>query len=323
MRPAYGWRRWVPAAAALVVALVVAAVLSLGACSAPPPQTVTVVAVGDMACDPTDPSFGDGAGANDECRHQAVSDRALALGPDALLGLGDYQYEIPTSDAYDSVYGSSWGRLREVTIPALGNQEYKVHEANTFYEYFGDRVGSATGYWVDAVGSWRVLVLNSNCTVVVGGCAEGSPQEIWLRQQLASDETPCTLAMWHHPRWSTGIIGHDDRTAALFAALDEHGVEMVLSGHEAHYERFAPLSDDGRQDEGGVQQFVVGTGGQAVYEPEEGEAAWRVRDDGPGSEARDTQHHGLLELTLRPDSYSWRFVTAAGDVGDAGSRSCA
>ena len=317
------WRRWAPAAAAVVVAVVVAAVLSLGACDAPPPPTVRVVAVGDMACDPSDPSFGSGVGANDECQQQAVSDRAVAMHPDALLGLGDYQYEIPTSDAYDMVYGPSWGRLRDVTIPAIGNQEYKVHDANTFYDYFGERVGSPKGYWVDSVGSWRVLVLNSNCTVVVGGCAEGSPQETWLREQLAADDTVCTVALWHHPRWSTGIIGPDDRTSALFTALDEYDVEMVLSGHEAHYERFAPVSADGRPDPRGVAQFVVGTGGQAVYEPAEGDAAWRVRDDGPASEARDTRNHGLLELALRPDSYSWRFLTAAGDVGDAGSRSCA
>ena len=316
-------RRWLPAVAALVVAIVAAVVLSLGACGAPPPETVTVVAVGDMACDPSDPSFGAGAGANDECQQQAVSDRAVAVNPDALLGLGDYQYEIPTSDAYDMVYDPSWGRLRDVTIPAIGNQEYKVHEANTFYDYFGERVGSPEGYWVDSVGSWRILVLNSNCTVVVGGCAEGSPQETWLREQLAADDTACTVALWHHPRWSTGIIGPDNRTTALFAALAEHGVEMVLSGHEAHYERFDPVSADGRPHPQGVQQFVVGTGGQAVYEPDEGDAPWRSRDEGPTSQVRDTANHGLLELTLAPDSYSWRFLTASGDVGDAGTRACA
>ena len=314
-------------AAAVGIALVVAMVVLMRAC-APAPTTVRAVAVGGMVCDPRDPQFAGGDGTVDGCRHQVVSDAAVALSPDALLGLGDYLFEVPDADAYATHYDGSWGRLRDVTIPALGNQELKVNEANTYRAYFGARAAPAPDYWATDLGAWRVIVLNSNCTSVPGGCAEGSPQHRWLAEELAASSARCTVALWHHPRWSNGIAGADRRTADLVDLMVAHGVDLGLSAHEADYERFRPMDARGRADDRGIRTFVVGAGGQAVYRPEDGRAAWRARNGSPGSEHFDGTHHGFLELTLAPAGYTWRYHALVDEragavrVVDSGSAAC-
>ncbi|MBN1172518.1 MAG: metallophosphoesterase [Micromonosporaceae bacterium] len=279
--------------------------------------TVRVVAAGDMACDPDDPNFlarSDAEG--DFCRQDDVSDLAVRLDPDLVLGLGDYQYEVPTTDAYQDVYGPSWGRLASITIPVFGNQEFKASEAYPFRAYFGDRIVDERGYWSQDAGAWHLVVLNSNCTIVEGGCAAGSPQQRWLARDLDRTDRRCVLAAWHHPRWSSGIAGPDDRTADLFATLYEHRVEAVLSGHEAHYERFDPLDPEGTPDPDGVRQFVVGVGGQAHYDPVEAGIPERPSGAVPASAHVDYAHHGLLELQLEEGSLVWRFRALRSDTPD-------
>jgi hypothetical protein len=272
------------------------------------PETVRAVAAGDMACDPDDPLFlanSDAEGGY--CRHAEVSEIAAAMNPDVLLGLGDYQYELPTADAYRDVYGPTWGRLRNQTIPALGNQEYKVHEANTFTEYFGERVRDPQGYWSEDVGRWHVVVLNSNCTSVTGGCLKGSPQQEWLAADLAANKKKCVVATWHHPRWSSGLGGSDLRTRDLYRTLYDHRVELVLSGHDADYERFSRLDPQGQPDPRGVTQFVVGVGGQAHYAREDGSPEPEL----VGAHV-DYEHSGVLELVLMKDRYRWAFHALGG-----------
>lgn len=302
-----------------VIAVIVAAILLLlRACSGSAPDSVTVVAVGDMGCDPKDP----GVGTRVECQSQAVSDLAVEIAPYAFIGLGDYQYEVPTTEGYDTVYGPSFGRLRDITFPALGNQEYKVHEANTFRTYFGDRAGPEQGYYSVQLGQWHVVVLNSNCTVVVGGCDFGSPQQKWLAADLASSDDKCTMAVWHHPRWSNGIGGSDARLTAMYKTLLENNVDILLSAHEANYERFDTLGSNGKPSPTGVRQFVVGTGGQVTYDPELGNAAWRAKAKPIKSQFFDADSYGALKLTLNPDSYAWDFVTLDAGVADSGSAPC-
>ncbi|BCJ49589.1 hypothetical protein Asp14428_10640 [Actinoplanes sp. NBRC 14428] len=315
---------------AVLLVLVLVLVWLLSRCSAEP-TTIRMAAVGDMACDPDDPDFDRTTKERgDLCRHQAVSDLAVAMDPDVLLGLGDFQYELPAAEAYRTVYGPSFGRLLDRTVPVFGNQEYKVQDANTFTAYFGDRIGDPRGYWSQDLGKWHLVVLNSNCAAVAGGCGAGSPQQTWLAQDLAENDRRCVIAAWHHPRWSTGIAGSDVRTADLFDTLYDHEVELVLSGHEADYERFGPLNPQGRPDTHGVRQYVIGTGGQAHYLPGKSDATRDergdplIRTDGPSSEYADFDHHGVLELVLAPDSWTWRFhpLEAGRPVTDEGRASC-
>ncbi|SDT46694.1 metallophosphoesterase family protein [Actinoplanes derwentensis] len=313
-RHRYAW-----VAFALVVALAVLLLWPLSRRFAGADE-VTVVAVGDMACDPTDPDMKRSTReTGDRCRQQAVSDLAVAADPDILLALGDLQHEVPTVEAYRTVYGPSYGRLRDRTVPVFGNQEYKAPEASSFLTYFGERVRDPRGYWSEQIGQWHLVVLNSNCSIVTGGCGTGSPQQTWLAADLAANSRRCVIAAWHHPRWSSGIAGADDRTAALYRTLYTNRVDLVLSGHDAQYERFGPLNDAGRADERGVRQFVVGTGGQAHYRPED-----PVPEGEPTAEFTEYDYHGVLVLTLRTDSYSWKFDALESNraVLDEGTARC-
>jgi hypothetical protein len=158
------------------------------------------------------------------------------------------------------------------------------------------------------------VALNSNCGEV-GGCGPESPQERWLRADLAAHPAACTLAYWHHARFSSGTEhGSTDEVAPLWQALDDAGAEIVLSGHEHNYERFAPQDADGNLDPvRGIRQFVVGTGGAERYE---------LGTPLPNSEARG-RSLGVLKLVLRPDRYEWRFVAGAGSgFTDSGAGSC-
>ena len=167
------------------------------------------------------------------------------------------------------------------------------------------------------------MVLNSNCDIA-GGCGPTSPQATWLAADLASHHQACTLAYWHHPRFSTGLHGSDSRTKALWQILTDHHADLVLAAHEHGYERFAPLAADGTPNAAGMASFVVGTGGQAVHPPTEttGEAGRRRQAGADGSEKRIDSTFGALLLDLNPTSYSYQFVTTTGAVADQGTGQC-
>ncbi len=108
-----------------------------------------------------------------------------------------------------------------------------------------------------------MVVLNSNCEKIIGGCQVGSPQEQWLRADLSAHPATCTLAYWHHPRFSSGQHGNAVEMQPIWQALYAAGVDVVLNGHDHNYERFAPQDATGRADpERGIREFVVGTGGK-------------------------------------------------------------
>ena len=158
------------------------------------------------------------------------------------------------------------GAHKSRTKPAPGNHEYNTSGATGYYGYFGAAAGDPKqGYYSYDLGSWHIVVLNSNCSQV-GGCGAGSPQETWLRQDLAAHPTSCTLAYWHHPRFSFGEHGNDTATQALWQALYDNGAEIVLSGHDHNYQRWSPQTPSGTTDATrGIREFVVGTGGKSHY----------------------------------------------------------
>jgi hypothetical protein len=234
--------------------------------------------------------------------------------PGTIATLGDNAYD-GTRKVFAGCYAPTWGRHLARTRPAPGNHDYVAGSASAYFEYFGVRAGEEPrGYYSYDLGAWHLLALNSNCWAV-GGCAAGSEQERWLRDDLGRSGARCTLAYWHHPRFSSGEHGSDASVADLFRALYESGADVVLAGHDHHYERFAPQDPDGRADPAkGIRSFVVGTGGRSSY---------AVGPPLPGSESIGRGVFGVLELTLRADGYDWRFQAVAGATfTDTGSASC-
>jgi hypothetical protein len=289
------------------------------ACSAEAAADPVIMAAGDIACDPTDPGYNGGAGTADRCHQQATSDLLLSTPLDAVLPLGDIQYDSATTARINAVYAPTWGRVKSISRPILGNHESGT--ATGYFDYFngagvsdGPAGPRGKGYYSFDLGAWHLVALNSNCSSV--SCSAGSDQESWLRADLAAHPANCTLAYWHHPRYSSGHDGSHSSMQPLWDALQDAQAELLLSGHSHDYERFAPLDRDGDVDQaGGIRQFVVGTGG-AFFTGGLGSLA-------PHSEVAQNDTFGVLKLTLHPASYDWQFVPEAGRTfSDAGSQSC-
>jgi len=307
-------------ALAVVLATTAAAVLATAANAADP----VIAAAGDIACDPADGSFNGGDGTAARCRHRYTSDQLFGAGLAAVLPLGDLQYECGGLSAFLASYDPHWGRVKSISRPVPGNHEYHPNTgtdcdasgtAAGYYGYFGAAAGDpSTGYYSFNVGQWHLIALNSNCSKV--SCFVGSAQEQWLRQDLASNTAKCTLAYWHHPLFSSGEYSPGiTSTRPLFQALYDFNADIVLTGHDHNYERFAPQTPDGGLDlVRGIRQFIVGTGGKSLYSPQVPIA---------NSEAHSSSSYGVLKLTLHPTSYEWSFVPAAGGTyGDTGAEFC-
>jgi hypothetical protein len=290
-----------------------AAALTAGACGGPgdgsggaatstvpgPPEPV-LVGAGDIAdCD-------------------SPGDEATAALLDGIAGtvatFGDNAYEAGSRTEFARCYEPTWGRHRDRTRPAPGNHDYGTVKATGYFDYFGPRAGSpAKGYYSYDIGDWHAVVLNSNCSMVP--CSAGSAQQQWLEADLAASRATCTLAYWHHPRFSSGRHGSAGAMADIWQTLYDAGADVVLAGHDHDYERFAPLGPAGKVDTArGIRSFVVGTGGKSL------------RGFGavvPGSEVRNGDTFGVIALTLRPTGYDWRFVPEAGRAfTDAGTGTC-
>ena len=264
----------------------------------------TVAVAGDIACDPDDASFNGGEGTVDRCRHKHT---AALIDTDYVLTLGDQQYESGRLDDFMQSYDPTWGAFKHVTYPTVGN-----HEAggDGYWDYFGSRAGERGRGWYSLdIGDWHVIALNSNCSRV--SCPE---QEAWLRADLAGNRERCTLAFWHHPHFTDGTHGPDDdgSTAGFWSILDEAEAELVLSGHDHNYQRFAPMRADGTPAADGVVQFISGGGGKNLH-------VMSSRND---AVARHVGF-GVLKLTLHPEAYSWEFVPdGPSDFTDSGTAAC-
>lgn len=239
----------------------------------------------------------------------------LANYPDGtVMTLGDNVYDSGTAAEFTNCYDPSWGQAKARTHPISGNHDYETPNASGYYNYFGSSTGDPTkGYYSYDFGSWHVIALNSNCAFV-GGCQTGSPQEQWLKSDLAAHPNSCTIAAWHHPRFSSGANGSYLMMQPIWQDLYDNGVDVVLNGHDHDYERFAPQTPTGNLDlSRGISEFVVGTGGKSQTP---------ILQGLPNSEVRNTGTFGILKLTLHQGSYDWEFVPVSGGTfQDFGSRS--
>jgi hypothetical protein len=303
-RPGLSRPRWLRIAVQLLASLLLATSWTGG--------IGTSSTAADAAGDPVLVGAGDIA----TCRGSGDSATAAIVRaiPGTVFTTGDNAYESGTTAEYTDCYGPTWGSFRARTRPAPGNHEYNTIGAAGYFAYFGARAGDPSrGYYAYDLGAWRIYVLNSNCAAI-GGCGVGSPQERWLRADLARNARRCTLAYWHHPLFSSGLHGSQTSVRAFWDDLQAAGAELVVNGHDHDYERFAPQTPAGVASATGIREFVVGTGGRSRY------PFLAAR---PNSVVRDASAYGVLKLTLHATSYDWGFIPVAGrSFTDSGSGTC-
>jgi hypothetical protein len=248
----------------------------------------TVVAAGDIACPPAR------APSPAECQMAATGALAESLHPDVLLPLGDLQYETGRAADFAASYDATWGRMKAITRPVVGNHEYAGGKAPGYFGSFGAAAHPPDGWYSFDLGPWHLIVLNSVCAAV-GGCGEGSREYAWLQADLEATTSECILAAWHHPRWSSGLHHSDATYEPFWQLLAQHGADLVLSGHDHHFERFTPKQ--------GIVQYVVGTGGRSLYP---------ILQREEGSAAAQSRGFGVLELRLFADRYEASFEPVPG-----------
>jgi acid phosphatase type 7 len=292
----------------VTTAVSLATIVVLGLYAARPAQaaSVTLVGAGDIA----------GCSWNDDEATAKLLDN-IPSNDFTVFTAGDNAYNSGTLTQYKNCYDPTWGRHKARTRPSPGNHDYNTSGASGYYQYFGAAAGpSGKGYYSYPLGDWHIVVLNSNCeNTKVGGCSETDPQAEFLRDDLAAHDTTCTLAYWHHPVFSSGKHGNDPTMEPAFQILYDNNADLVINGHDHDYERFAPQTPSGTLDQSqGIREIVVGTGGA----PLRGFAT--IRDN---TERRNAKTHGVLNLTLNADSYSWQFMPVAGKTfSDSGTTSC-
>ena len=271
-----------------------------------PVGPVSILAVGDIAQCGSRPAADSAAAKTAALIDQQAPDTPLLL-------LGDLVYDSGTLAEYSSCYEPTYGRFMARSHPAPGNHDYGVPGGDGYYTYFGARAGpDRRGYHSFNIGSWHIISLNSNIDM-----AKGSEQETWLRADLAASRAgKCTLAYWPHPRFSSSSThGDNPLSTDVWRALFEFGADLVLVGHDHTYERFAPQDPDANADPAkGIRQFVIGTGGAALY---------RFGAPKPNSEVRGASTHGVVKFVLGSGKYSWEFLPVAGSTfTDRGEATC-
>jgi acid phosphatase type 7 len=275
--------------------------------ASPDGQTFVLVGAGDIA------SCKDPEGA------QATA-KLLEQISGTIFAAGDLAYEKGSAAEFQKCYGSTWGEFKARTKPAPGNHEYADPTAGGYFQYWGTQAGPiGKGYYSFDLGSWHIVALNTNCYAKdLGGCGKGSPQEEWLRKDLAAHRNACVAAFGHHALFSSGVFKSHavhPELKELWRDLYAAHAALVLAGHEHSYERFAPQDPDGHADPvNGIREIVAGTGGRS-HDP--------LGFATDNSEVRNTNTYGVIKLTLTPGHYTWQFIPEEGKTfADAGSGVC-
>ena len=258
-------------------------------------------------------------GAGDIASCNLDADEATARLLDGIAGTvftaGDNAYEDGSTGQYADCYGPTWGRHKDRTRPVPGNHDYQTRDAAGYKAYFGEAATNSDGrtWYSFELGTWHIVMLDSNCRAA-GGCDPASDQGRWLAADLAASTASCTLAIWHHPRFTSGEHGNDESVAPFWQALYDADADVIVNGHDHDYERFAPQSPNGVEDRArGIREFVVGTGGASLR---------AFKQPVANSELRVEQYHGVIKLTLHDGSYEWAWLPTTGPVSDMGSARC-
>lgn len=242
----------------------------------------------------------------------------VAATPGTVFVLGDLAYLNGEETDYAKAYDPTWGRFRSRTLPVVGNHDYYTTAGAAYFNYFGPAAGDPSkGYYSLDLGSWHVIVINGECSHIAGGCVVGSPEEVWLKNDLASHNQPCTLAMWHEPMFtSTPEVVPETDMLPIWQDLYDAGAELILNAHAHNYERFAPQDPYGNLDLArGIAEIVVGTGGISHF-------AFSATP-APNSLVRNSTTFGVLKLTLHSTSYDWQFLPVTGQTfTDSGTQTC-
>lgn len=249
-----------------------------------------------------------------------IADSAAKV-EDAVFTAGDNWYPNGSKVYHDRCWMPSWGdtarRIMRGLRPSVGNHDLDNGFGEAYYEAFGEKAGAkGKGYYAYDLGEWKVIVLNSEMMVNPAFSVESRrEQEDWLKKELAGNTRKCTVAYFHRPRFSSGAHAGDLRMTGFWNILYEGNADLVINGHDHHYERFEAQTPAGLRDTvRGITQIIIGTGGAGL-------TGIRVPVQ-PNSARRIQGHHGVLKLTLGAEEFQHAFLDTEGRVWDRAAGKC-
>lgn len=263
----------------------------------PPGDAFVVAAAGDIAERCT--------ASSSSCVHPKTAAQVRAMNPEYVLTMGDNQYSDGRLSDYQKYYDKTWGAFKSKTRPVPGNHEtYDPAGAYAGYKgYFGSlATPQGKTYYSYDRGNWHFIALDSNNF--------NQPAQInWLKADLAANTRGCVAAYWHHPLFSSGEHGNAPVSRPVWKILYDARADLVLNGHDHHYERFAPQNPDAQADPNGMVEILGGMGGASPY---------RIQNVQPNSQKRLANTYGVLKLNLAPAAFSWQLIGTDGSVKDTG-----
>ncbi|MEV7276405.1 discoidin domain-containing protein [Streptomyces sp. NPDC093111] len=263
----------------------------------PPPAGFTVVAAGDIAAQCT--------ASSSSCAHPKTAAQAQRINPKFYLTMGDNQYDDARLSDYRAYYDKTWGAFKAKTRPVPGNHEtYDPAGSLAGYKSYFGAIAYPQGkpYYSYDEGNWHFVALDSNSF-------DDAAQIQWLKDDLARNAKSCVAAYFHHPLYSSGGHGNDPVSKPVWQILYAAKADLVLNGHDHHYERFAPQDPNGKATADGIVEIVGGMGGAEPYP---------IETVQPNSQKRISGPYGVLKLDFTDTTYSWQYVGTDGSVKDTG-----
>ena len=195
-------------------------------------------------------AFGDSGGGGAD--QYALLDQMYTVPYELMIHTGDIAYDDGTIAEFENnVFGVYAELFRSIPFfPAPGNHEYNsTANAAPFRSVFS-LPGNTGNTWYSY--DWGQVHFASLDT------EEDYPTQIeWLDRDLAATDKPWKIVYLHRPPYSSGEHGSDTGLRTKLApVLEKHGVQLVLAGHDHHYERMIPQN--------GVNYIVTGGGGKGT-----------------------------------------------------------
>ena len=268
------------------------------------PATLNFAVIGDY-----------GTGSTGE---RQVADLVKSWNPEFVATLGDNNYPSGAASTIDQMVGKYYqefignysgkygpGSADNRFFPALGNHDWRTRLGSPalptpYLDYFS--LPGNERYYTFSKGPVQFFVLDSgdgsgggNDGFEPDGCSADSIQGNWLKQGLAASDKVWQVVLLHHPPFSSGDHGS---TPIMQWPFREWGVDLVMSGHDHHYERI---------DKEGLTFLVNGLGGASLTTPV---------SPVDGSQVRLSGQYGALRCSATEQMLKMEMVSVSGKILD-------
>lgn len=200
------------------------------------PTEVSFVAVGD-----------NGSGGRQAMAVAAEMARTYERAPYGLVALlGDICYYGSFEDRFDRVFTRPLRPLIDAGVEfelAIGNHDDDLRHSDESLEEIEAELrllGTPGLYYQATHGPVDLFCLDSSVPGIFGDLA--GDQWEWLDDALGRSTNQWRIVTLHHPPYSSGRHGSTPGAQeVLEPILRRHAVDLVLAGHDHHYERTRPI----------------------------------------------------------------------------------